>query len=236
MSTAATGLKELHQIHIQLHSVRQKLESGPKQVAARERFAEQKRQEIQKSRDQWKQLKMAADQKSLQLKTNEAKITDLKVKLNVAASNREFDIIRAHIDADTMANSVLEDEILELYEKIDAMQVRIAAGEEEIKKAESEQQRVAQVVAAAEPALENEAQELSVALRSAESALPGTVLETYRRLVQAHGASALASVEGRACTACNAILSPQYCVDVNTGKLVFCRSCGRLLYRDDDAD
>jgi uncharacterized protein len=58
-------------------------------------------------------------------------------------------------------------------------------------------------------------------------------LDSYRRLVHAHGAGALASVENRACTACHAILSPQDNLNVKTGKLIFCRSCGRLLYPPD---
>ena len=69
------------------------------------------------------------------------------------------------------------------------------------------------------------------ALREAEKILPGGTLEMYRRLVQAHGAAALASVENSACTVCNEILSANSLVELNTGKFIFCRSCGRLLYR-----
>jgi predicted nucleic acid-binding Zn-ribbon protein len=67
----------------------------------------------------------------------------------------------------------------------------------------------------------------------AEKSVPDTVLAAYRRLVQAHGAGALASVANKACTACYAILSPQALVDIRTGKIVICRSCGRILYRDE---
>jgi predicted nucleic acid-binding Zn-ribbon protein len=236
MSTAATGLKELHRLHIQLQKVRERLEGGPRQIRAREKLVDQKKAEIEASKGQLKQLRMAADQKSLQLKTNESKILDLKAKLNAAASNREFDIIRSQIDADTMANSVLEDEILELLEKVDAHQSRIAKLEEEAKHAEAEKDRVKRQVGDAGPGLEGEASALATALKSAESTLPGAILETYRRLVQAHGAGALAPVaSNKACGACHAIMSPQYFVDINTGKFVFCRSCGRLLYRDEPA-
>lgn len=236
MSTAASGLKELHRLHIQLQKVRERLEGGPKQIRAREKFVANKRAEIDASKQQLKQIKMGADQKSLQLKTNESKILDLKGKLNAAASNREFDIIRSQIDADTMANSVLEDEILELLEKVDAHQAKIAQLEEEAKRAESEKDKVSRQVGDAGPGLESEAAELGKSLQTAESSLPGAILETYRRLVQAHGAGALAPVAAnKACGACYAIVSPQYFVDINTGKFVFCRSCGRLLYRDDAA-
>ncbi len=230
MSTAASGLKDLHQLHIQLRDVQAKLDRGPKQVKARQQFAERKQAELDAHKNHLIELKKGADRKSLQLKANEAKIAELKMKLNTASSNREFDVFKSQIDADTMANSVLEDEILEALETTDAAESALKGLEEDLATASAEGNRVAQEVAAAEPRLKEEVAELESVLRAAESSLPGEVAEVYRRLVQAHGAGALAPVENKACTACHAILAPQERVLVNTGQIIFCRSCGRLLY------
>lgn len=229
MNTTA-GLRDLHELHIQLRQVREQLERGPKQIRARRQHAERRQAEVDTHREELKHLKMAADQRSLQLKTNEAKIHELKIKLNSASSNREFDIMKAQIEADTMANSVLEDEILDALDKVDRMQATIAAAEEELAKAKSEEQRVVGEVESAEPQLRQRAEELEESLRLAERDLPSSIVEKYRRLVQAHGADALAAVENRACTSCYAILSPNAIVEINTGKTQFCKSCGRLLY------
>jgi predicted nucleic acid-binding Zn-ribbon protein len=59
----------------------------------------------------------------------------------------------------------------------------------------------------------------------------GKVLARGKVLVQAHGAGALATVETNACAACNESLAPNSLVELNTGNFIFCRSCGRLLYR-----
>jgi uncharacterized protein len=233
MASASRGLKDLHQLHLKLKTVQEKLDRGPRQVRARLQFAEKKQAEVEAQAAALKQLKMAADQKSLQLKINESKIADLKAKLNVASSNREYDIIRQQIDADTMANSVLEDEILEALTKIDAAQIELKKAQQELETARTEQQRIAAEVGSVEPGLQAEAAELQAALKTAESDLPGSVLDQYRRLVQAHGAGALASVENNACTACYAILSSQLIVELKGDKVLFCRSCGRMLYRPD---
>jgi predicted nucleic acid-binding Zn-ribbon protein len=71
---------------------------------------------------------------------------------------------------------------------------------------------------------------LAESIRAAESTLPEAVKAVYRRLVQAHGAGALAAVENNACSACHAILAPQERVQIKTQQHIFCRSCGRLLY------
>ena len=231
MSLAANELKELHQLHIQLASVEEKMDRGPRQVRAREQFVQKKQAELEEQQNKLKQLKMAADQKGLQLKSKDAKIAELRGKLNQATSNREYDIIRSQIDADTMANSVLEDEILEALEKVDQMQIAVKKVEAELAAAKAEAKRIGEEVSDAEPGLRRATEELQGRLREAESRLPGTILEVYRRLVQAHGATALAAVQNNACTACHSILSPQEQVNVRTEKTVFCRSCGRLMYR-----
>jgi uncharacterized protein len=231
MSAATAGLKRLHELHIRLQDINKQLEHGPRQVKTRQQILAKKQAEVDVLKAELKQTRMLADQKNLQLKTNESKIEQLRAKLNQAQSNREFDVIRSQIDADTMANSVLEDEILEVLEKVDQQQQKIKQVEDETAQSAAEVRRVAQEVETAAPKLRTQATELQSALSEAEKILPSTAVTTYRRLVQAHGAGALATVENNACTACFEILSANYLVELNTGKFLFCRTCGRLLYR-----
>jgi len=234
MSTPTGGLPELHKLHLQLEQVRKELKRGPRQIQTRRQKVERFEQQIAEQREQVKQLKMLADQKSLQLKTNEAKIADLKGKLNAATTNKEFDIIKSQIDADSMANSVLEDEILEVYEKVDEMQAEIAETEQQRDLAKTDENRVKADVEAEVPGLRSQADHLEQSLATAEKILPSAVLTVYRRLVSAHGASALAPVDGTACGACFAALSANVRVELNMGKYIFCSSCGRLLYKGND--
>ena len=86
---------------------------------------DKKKEELETLRGKLKQSKMSADQKNLQLKSSEGRIYDLNGKLNIAANNREYEALRSQIAADTMAKSVLEDEILEAVEKVDAAQIDV---------------------------------------------------------------------------------------------------------------
>lgn len=236
MSMTAAGLRELHQLHIRLQEVREQLRRGPGQIAARRQFVEKKQAELAAGRARLLELRKLADSKSLQLKSNEAKIADLKGKLNTASSNREYDIIKGQIDADIMANSVLEDEILEAMEKIDAEALKLQALEREVAAAEETRKRLAEQVEAERPSLEHRAAELERQVLAAESKLPPAVADVYRRLVQAHGAGALAAVTQKACGACNTTLSHQELIQLNTQEIIFCRACGRILYKSLPAD
>ena len=234
MTTSANTLRELHQLHLRKAELADQLQRGPRQVEARRQFTHRKDMEVEAAREKLLALRKTVDEKNLQLKTNENKIVELKGKLNTASSNREYDVLRSQIDADVMANSVLEDEILEVLEKVDELRAQCGELEQESKRARSEQERVAEEVAAREPKLKLQLDEVGAALSEAERALPHLVSEEYRRLVNAHGARALAAVENNACTECYVGLSPQSRVELNSGKLLFCKSCGRLLYRSEE--
>lgn len=230
MSATATGLKDLHEVHQRLQKVYDKLEEGPKRLKARQQIALKKQAEIDTAKDELQQIRKTADQKSLQLKSNESKIGDLKAKLNEAASNREYDIITGQIEADKMANSVLEDEILESYDKVEEQQQLIAGLEDQLKTAHEECDRFQKEFDDKKPALDKRVEELSAELKEAETCIPTELKDQYKRLVGAFGSDALAPVEDKACTNCFTMLAPNEIVELNVGKFRFCRACGRLLY------
>lgn len=230
MSATGDGLKRLHELHLALREVQAELELGPRQIAARKQAFAKKQADLEDRRQKQKQAKVAADQKNLQLKTNETKIAELQAKLNGVSSNREYDILRGQIEADTMAKSVLEDEILEAMEAVDRTQGEIKAFEQEVTAAEGELKKFTQGIEAKIPGLKQQAEELNAQVADAEKFLPGDVAGYYRRLVQVHGADALAAVDNKSCSNCFVTLTQQMLVELNSGKLLFCKTCGRLLY------
>ena len=236
MTTAASGLRELHQLHVEHMRVLDELEAGPRRVRAHEAVTSRKQEEVDAEQLSVTNLRKASDERALQLKTNETKIVDLRSKLNTASSNREFDIIKGQSDADTVANSVLEDEILELYDRVEGSLNRVTEIEGERESAQKEQERVAAEVAAVEPGLHEERQKLEDAISQSESQLSQDVAEQYRRLVKAHGPGAMAEVVEGSCTACSIQVSPQFQVELSLGQIVYCNNCGRLLYVDATRD
>jgi len=234
MVSSSQALKTLHELHQRLQEVQEDLARGPRQIQAKKKSIEKRKTDLEHRRQKLKQLKLTADQKNLQLKTNENKIADLRAKLNLAASNREYEIITGQIDADTMANSVLEDEILEALTMIDQAQAEVKQAEQDVATAEAELKKLTADVQAVEPGLTDRARQLAAEVADAEKVLPDDIVPQYRRAVQAYGADALAAVEDRNCTSCHMQLTMQKMVELGAGKLMFC-TCGRLLYLPDKA-
>ena len=227
----AEGLAELHDAHRELARLRDALEKGPRQVRARRKAVATKRAEVASLKEKLTALRKLGDEKNLQLKSNEEKILGLRAKLNQATSNDVFAALKSQIAADTAANGVLEDEILETFDRADAGKQAVQAAEGEAEQRAADADAFEKDVAAKRAGLEEDRTAQEDRLRAAEAIIPASLKTDYARLVQAHGATALAEIEDRVCTACSTTISPQQKVQLNLGELTFCRNCGRLLYQ-----
>jgi len=230
MSVTAAALRELHRIHQQLAELRDRLERGPKQVRAREANLAQLEARLAEARDKAKQTQMAVDRKQLDLKAGEQKVVDLRVKLNQANSNREYQAFLEQIAAAEMAGSVLSDEILEGMERVDQLNVGVKEAEKNLAAGKQELDKARQAVESSAAAIRSDLARLEAELATAENDLPGDMKADYQRVVRSKGADSLAAADDGVCTGCGQQITLNMQNELKLSKLVFCKSCGRLLY------
>jgi len=234
MAVTAAALRELHRIHQQLADLRDRLDRGPRQVRARTAAVAQTEEQVAKLQADLKTARVALDQKQLQLKSGEGKIGELKIKLNQANTNREYQALRDQIAADEMANSVLADEILEAMERLDVQKAQLPESESRVKKAKDDLAKTQQQVRAEEDMLKSETARLEKQLLETETGLPDDFREMYLRVVKAKGPDGMAVIEGGSCGGCYQQLTANTVNEINMGRVVLCRSCGRVLYLPED--
>jgi len=234
MSVTAHALRELHRIHRQLSDLRERKERGPKQIRAREANVARQTEELAKLQAEYKAARVRSDQKQLLLKSGEEKIEGLKVKLNAAASNREYQALKDQIAADQMAGSVLADEILEAMEKIDELAKQIAEQTQKIGVTKDETAKAQQLVRDQAGQLDSEIKRLEAELRAAEEVLPADFRESYQRVVNSKQEDAMAEVQGEFCGGCFQQLTPNNMAELSMSMAIFCRNCGRLIYLPED--
>jgi predicted nucleic acid-binding Zn-ribbon protein len=230
MSVTAAALRELHRIHQHLAELRDRLERGPKQVRAREGNVAQLEARLAEAREKSKQTQMGVDRKQLDLKAGEQKVVDLKVKLNAANSNREYQALLEQIAAAEMAGSVLSDEILEGLERIDQQGVSVQEAEKNLAAGKQELDKAKKAVDDSAAAIHADVTRLEAELVEAEKGLPGEIKADYQRVVRSKGADSLAAVDDGVCTGCGQQITLNMQNELKLSKLVFCKSCGRLLY------
>jgi len=230
MSVTAAALRELHRIHQQLAELRDRLERGPKQVRAREANVVQLETRLTEARQRMQQTQMAVDRKQLDLKSGEQKIVDLRVKLNACSSNREYQALLEQIAAAEMAGSVLSDEILEGLEKIDQLAGLVEEANSNLAAAKQELSKSRQAIEESASNIRADLSRLEGELTQAEKALPADLKADYQRVVRSKGADSLAVAEDGVCTGCGQQITLNMQNELKLSRLVFCKSCGRLLY------
>lgn len=234
MTISAEMLRELHHLHQMVANLKGRLDRGPLQVQAGQASAKRFEETLAAAKDAAKKAKMKCDEKQLQLKTNEARINDLKSKLNACTTNKEYQALKDQIAASEMANSVLSDEILEMFEKNDEHETAVKAATEALAKGREELDKVTRRVSDELATLEAEYKEAKSKLAAAEAKLPISFKADYDRVAKARGDEALAPLDGETCGSCSVSVTLQMLSDLRMSKPVFCKSCGCLLYMPEE--
>ena len=230
MSVTAAALRELHRIHQQLADLRDRVERGPKQIRAHDANVTNFKARLEENRTRVQQTQMAIDRKQLDLKAGEQKIVDLKVKLNAASTNKEYQTLMEQIAAAEMAGSVLADEILEALEKMDTLTAAVKEAESMVAAGSQELEKTRKAVGESAASTRAEIARLEEQLSQAEAALPGGFKSDYRRIVRGKGAQGLAAVEDGVCGGCEQQITLNMQNELMLSRPVFCKSCGCLLY------
>ncbi len=230
MPTLTESLRTLHRIHRQHSDLKDRLSRGPRQIQVAETSVKKCETDLASAKETYKHAKMASDDKQLQLRHREAKLADLQAKLNMAQSNKEYQLLKDQMAADKQANSVLADEILEALDKIDQLQAAVKTAEANLAKTKDEQSKVRGRVNDQQQGLETDLARVKAELHAAEGLLEGTFKDNYLRLSQSMGEESLAPVEGGCCGGCSQTLTVQMLNLLTLDKPVFCMACGRLLY------
>ena len=233
MSVKAETLRGLHRIHRQLTDLRSRLDRGPKQLMAHNSSVERLRESLAAAKETFKRNRITIDQKELNLKERESRILGVQGKLNAANSNREYQAFLEQIAADEEANSVLSDEILELFDKATELEDIVKTAEESLNKGLTDLETVKNKIENERSGLEAEVQRLEGELAELEKLLPTDLRNDYLRIVKSRGEEGLAEVDGTTCGSCYTTITTQMLDEINMEKLVFCKSCGCILYKSE---
>ena len=97
MPATADDLRGLHDLHRRAKALRDRLESGPKTLAARQRGLEKRRAALDEARTALKQKKADVHKQELQVQSQRNRVDDLRVKLNTVKKNEEYKAITSEI-------------------------------------------------------------------------------------------------------------------------------------------
>jgi predicted nucleic acid-binding Zn-ribbon protein len=237
MTTTANSLREIHSLHQRAKAIRDRLAGVPKAVTARSAVVAKKQEAAEKARKDLQQVKVSKASKESQRKSIHQKMDDYASKLLSVKKNDEYKAIQNEIAVLKSQVNKVDDEIIDFELDIETREASVKAAEADLKKAQEELEAFKKQAEDTRPGEESKLAELSQAVSEAESIIPADLRDKYQRIIRQKGADALAIVEDGACSGCFMSVTSQMLNDlINCDTLVFCRSCGRVLYMAEEAE
>ena len=215
MTTTANSLREIHSLHQRSKAIRDRLLSVPKTIVARQAQVARKQDTLDKAKKDIQQIKVSKGLKEVQRKSLLGKIDDYSSKLLTVKKNEEYKAIQNEI-------ALVKSQV----NKVD-----------DLKKAQDDLATYQKQSTEAKAGEEAKLEELAHSLLNAEAVINPDIREQYQRVIRQRGAEAMAVVESGACMGCNMSVTSQMLNDlINCDTLVFCRSCGRILYMAEEME
>lgn len=228
-------LRRLHGMHQQRADLQSQARRGPLQIKAVEATVTAAKAKVDAAAALLKKTRMISDEKQLQLQSREAHVADLGKKLNVAASNKEFTLLKEQIAADEQANSVQNDEIFEILERLDSLESELDKTKVELAEVEADKAKREAEIRKRQDQVKMDLERVEIQLEEAELEIPAAVKADYRRLVDARGEEALAPIEAESCGGCSQTLTTQVVSQVMLSTLTYCPNCNAILYQTEDS-
>ncbi|MFH1305287.1 MAG: C4-type zinc ribbon domain-containing protein [Candidatus Omnitrophota bacterium] len=209
-------------------------EAIPARIQEMDKSLDEKGNATLVAEDALKKLQVRKNEKETDIKAKEEAINKHQAQLYAIKNNKEYTALQNEIDSIKADISLLEEEIINLFDEIETAQ---AKREEEKRTLDEEEQKVE----TEKTAIKAEGEQLSKQLdgfNAERTALAGnvdtTVLKQYERIRENRGRLAIVPVKGDLCGACNMLLRPQIINETRIGKnIVYCENCARILYAAD---
>ena len=184
-----------------------------------------------------KSFRAAMHKREAELKAIEGKIDRLQTQLNIIKTNKEYAALQHEIVGLKADSSRLEDEILRMIE-------RVEADEAELKRLAAESDKAAQAAKGRNQAIETALADADARIERLKkeraelaAGIPAEYLAPYNRLLRKGDGRAMAACRSFVCEGCRMSLTANTVNLLMAGnRLVYCHSCGRILYLADDED
>ena len=224
-------LVELQGLDTQIFKHERDLEDMPENLRKLDEAFKTKMTLLKALEDNLKTLQMKRKEREGDLETKEGSIKKLQTQLYQLKTNKEYTTMQGEIARIKADNSLIEEEIIKIFDQIDSENQKIAKEKEFLKGEEAKLNEEKKRVEGETGRIKFEVDTLKNQRAALVEKVDKSILAKYERILKSKDGLAVVSVAGGSCQGCFRILPPQVIHEINMKKdLIFCGNCARILY------
>ncbi|MFH1798747.1 MAG: C4-type zinc ribbon domain-containing protein [Candidatus Omnitrophota bacterium] len=226
-------LIQLQKIDSEAFDLKVRKESFPAKIKELDDSFEQKKAFMEAAEEELTKSLLAKNGKERELQESDEKIKKLEGNLYQIKTNREYTALKHEIDSLKADASLIEEEIIALFDKIDSAKETTDREKKNFELEKENEEKEKAVIKSEEKKLSDELNVLIAKREEYIGAISADVFNSYKRILENRGRTALAEVKNSFCSECNMQLRPQVVNEATLKKsVVFCENCGRILYAE----
>ncbi len=231
MSILLQSLLDLQHLDDKLSGIKLKKKKIPAEIIALEKQFNQEKNKFEEQQQQAKESSLKQKQLEKELQEGQEELKKKQARLLAAKSNVEYKAIIKEIEYSHQSHSKIEDEILMLLEKIDALKKETSKNQE-LLAADEKQLHIDK------KNLEKDIVKIDQEHKKAKSnrkrvceEMAPDVLAKYEKIRKRRAGQAVVIIKKNVCPGCNLLIPPQTVNEVmQTGDVKLCPHCNRIMY------
>ena len=226
-------LAVLQAIELRVQEMEREKNEIPQSIAFLEEEVRKEEDKLRAEKAEMEKLGRERRQKEQDLEEETDKVKKVESRVFEIKTNKEYQAVLKEIESAKKLNRQREEEILEILEKLEQGQKRIAGAEKELEEKQKEMQRKVSALKQKEASYEQEMAGEVRQKEEKEKEIPAGLLSKYRMLAEKRHGIAVARVAHGACQACHMNLRPQLYIELQKQEaLIMCPNCSRILFWD----
>ncbi len=226
-------LAVLQDIELRVQEMEREKNEIPQSIASLEEELRKDEDKLRAEKAEMEKLGKERRQKEQELEEETDKVKKVESRVFEIKTNKEYQAVLKEIESAKKLNRQREEEILEVLEKLEQGQKRIAGAEKELEGKRKEMERKVSALKQKEASYEQEMAGEVRQKEEKEKEIPAGLLSKYRMLAEKRQGIAVARVAHGACQACHMNIRPQLYIELQKQEtLILCPNCSRILFWD----
>ncbi len=231
MDQDLTILQEIQEWDKEIYALAQVLEEIPAELSDVNRKLETEKSKLQKLQDELKVAQLKQKEKEVELSSKEDNIRKYEGQLTQVKTNKEYASLQGEIKSLKADNSLLEEDIINLFDQVETVQAKVQEQKKNLETAEVEVKKKKEELEQNSKQVREKMDQLSSKKKERIKGVKPEVAALYEQIVTKKRGLALVQVLGEVCPACQITLRPQIIDEAKMkDRITLCDNCSRILY------